>query len=122
MKPEPLFEVIIHTLNGVKTVAALHVSAPALVGLTNVHKGKALANEAPTYFYHSAFLVPALKLLELAAHFLDRLVAHFAEDLPGLRQLEADLQKLEAQLDRYDFRFLRVELDTEPLTDLSNSR
>ena len=69
-------------------------------------------------FYDSALGIPAFKLLELAPDFLNTLKAHFAKDLPSLRQLEADLQELEALAELLDFCLVRIKNNAERVADL----
>ena len=101
-----------------EAVSPLHVSAPALIGAANIRERKYTPDELAGDFHDSALDIPALELLELAPDFLDTLKAHFAKDLPGLRQLEADLQELEALAELLDFRLLRIKNNAERIADL----
>lgn len=101
-----------------EAVSPLHVSAPALIGAANIRERKYTPDELAGDFYDSALDIPAFELLELAPDFLNTLKAHFAKDLPGLRQLEADLQELEALAELLDFCLFRIKNDTERITDL----
>lgn len=101
-----------------EAVSSLHVSAPALIGAANIRERKYAPDELAGDFYDSALDIPAFELLEFAPDFLDTLEAHFAKDLPGLRQLEADLQELEALAELLDFRLLRIKNNAERIADL----
>lgn len=101
-----------------EAVSSLHVSAPALIGAANIRERKYAPDELAGDFYDSALDIPAFELLEFAPDFLDTLKAHFAKDLPGLRQLEADLQELEALAELLDFRLLRIKNNAERIADL----
>lgn len=94
------------------------MSAPALIGAANIRERKYAPDELAGDFYDSALDIPAFELLEFAPDFLDTLKAHFAKDLPGLRQLEADLQELEALAELLDFRLLRIKNNAERIADL----
>lgn len=86
-----------------EAVSSLHVPAPALVGAANIREREYAPDELAGDFHDSALDIPELELLELAPDFLNTLKAHFAKHLPGLRQLEADLQELEALAELLDF-------------------
>ena len=101
-----------------EAVSSLHVSAPALIGAANIRERKYTPDELAGDFYDSALDIPAFELLELVPDFLNTLKAHFAKDLPGLRQLEADLQELEALAEFLDFRLLRIKNNAERIADL----
>lgn len=101
-----------------EAVSSLHVSAPALIGTANIRERKYTPDELAGDFHDSALDIPALELLELAPDFLNTLKAHFAKDLPGLRQLEADLQELEALAELLDFCLFRIKNNAERITDL----
>lgn len=117
MEPEQLLKVQVHALNGMETVAAFHVSAPAFIGSANIRERKDFADELTADLHDSADFVPEFELLELAPHFLNGLIAHLAKDLPGLSQLETNLQELEALTEPLDLRLLRVQNDTERRAD-----
>ena len=118
MEPEQLLKVQVHALNGMETVAAFHVSAPAFIGPANIRERKDFADELTADLHDSADFVPEFELLELAPHFLNGLIAHLAKDLPGFSQLETNLQELETLAEPLDLRLLRVQNDTERRTDL----
>ena len=118
MEPEQLLKVQVHALNGMETVAAFHVSAPAFISPANIREWKDFADELTADLHDSADFVPEFELLELAPHFLNGLIAHLAKDLPGLSQLETNLQELETLAEPLDLRPLRVQNDTERRTDL----
>lgn len=101
-----------------EAVSSLHVPAPALIGTANIREREYAPDELAGDFHDSALDIPALELLELAPDFLNTLKAHFTKDLPGLRQLEADLQKLEALAEFLDFRLLRIKNNAERIADL----
>ena len=101
-----------------EAVSSLHVPAPALIGAANIRERKYTPDELAGNFHDSALDIPELELLELAPDFLNTLKAHFAKDLSGLRQLEADLQELEALAELLDFRLLRIKNNAERITDL----
>ena len=112
MEPEQLLKVQVHALNGMETVAA-----PAFIGSANIRARKDFADELTADLHDSADFVPEFELLELAPHFLNGLIAHLAKDLPGLSQLETNLQELEALTEPLDLRLLRVQNDTERRAD-----
>ena len=106
-----------------EAVSSLHVSAPALIGAANIRERKYAPDELAGDFYDSALDIPAFELLEFAPDFLDTLEAHFAKDLPGLRQLEADLQVKAGKIGfdhitKFDFRLLRIKNNAERIADL----
>ena len=101
-----------------KTVAAAHVSAPAFIGAANIRERKYTPDGFPGDCHDSALSIPELELFELAPDFLNTLKAHLAEYLACLRQLEADLQELEALAELLDFCLFRIKNDTERITDL----
>lgn len=101
-----------------EAVSSLHVSAPALIGTANIRERKYTPDELAGDFHDSAIDIPELELLELASDFLNTLKTHFAKHLPGLRQLEADLQELEALAELLDFGLLRIKNNAERITDL----
>ena len=101
-----------------EAVPSLHVPAPALIGTANIRERKYTPDELAGDFYDSALDVPALELFELTPDFLNTLKAHLAEYLAGLRQLETDLQELEALAELFDFRLLRIKNNAERVTDL----
>lgn len=101
-----------------EAVSSLHVPAPALIGAANIRERKYTPDELAGNFHDSALDIPELELLELAPDFLNTLKAHFAKDLPGLRQLEADLQELEALAELLDFCLFRIKNNAERITDL----
>lgn len=101
-----------------EAVSSLHVSAPALIGTANIRERKYTPDELAGDFHDSAIDIPELELLELATDFLNTLKAHFAKDLPGLRQLETDLQELEALAELLDFCLLRIKNNAERGADL----
>lgn len=101
-----------------EAVSSLHVSAPALIGAANIREREYTPDKLASDFHDSALDIPELELFELAPDFLNTLKAHFAKDLPGLRQLEADLQELEARAELLDFGLLRIKNNAERITDL----
>lgn len=101
-----------------EAVSSLHVPAPALIGAANIRERKYTPDELASNFHDSALDIPELELLELAPDFLNTLKAHFAKDLPGFRQLEADLQELEALAELLDFCLFRIKNNAERITDL----
>lgn len=101
-----------------EAVSSLHVSAPALVGAANIREREYAPDELAGDSHDPALDIPAFELLELSPDFLNALKAHFTKDLPGLRQLEADLQELEALAELLDFCFLRIKNNAERITDL----
>lgn len=118
MKTEQAFEIAVHTLYRVKAVAVPHMAAPALIRFADVRKRELLMNLFAANNHGTTFGVPAAELFQLAPHFLDRLVAHFPEDLAGLQQLKLYLQELEAVGEPLDFGLLRIEDNTEGVANL----
>lgn len=101
-----------------EAVAAAHVSAPAFIGTANIREREYTPDGFPGDCHDSALSIPELELFELAPDFLNTLKAHFAKDLPGLRQLEADLQELEALAELLDFCLLHIKNNAERIADL----
>ena len=65
MEPEQLLKVQVHALNGMETVAAFHVSAPAFIGPANIRERKDFADELTADLHDSADFVPEFELLDL---------------------------------------------------------
>ena len=101
-----------------KAVTAAHVPAPAFIGAANIREREYAPDGFPGDCHDSALSISELELFELASDFLNTLKAHLAEYLAGLRQLEADLQELEAFAELLDFCLFRIKNDTERITDL----
>ena len=101
-----------------EAVTPAHVSAPAFISTANIREWEYTPDGFPGDCHDSALSIPELELFEFAPDFLNALKAHLAEYLAGLRQLEADLQELEALAELLNFRLFRIKNDTERITDL----